>query len=73
MNTLQPVRFGELPIGARFHLGKCRGMGARSHVLNWHELQKETKTSARVLASHGDIDRTGKTMSPLRLDRIYPL
>lgn len=71
--TCTAQRFGELPIGARFHLGKCRGMGARSHVLNWHEMQKEDSKRARVVVSHGDIHRTGQTWTPGRLARVFPL
>lgn len=29
--------FRDLAIGARFHTGKARGMGARSHVLNFSQ------------------------------------
>jgi hypothetical protein len=70
------VSFGDIEIGTRFHDGKCHGMGARSHVLNWQVMEKTGKQSAIVREAHGDPRRgsevgNGKTFH--RMARVFPL
>ncbi len=54
--TTRPTQravFGELPIGARFHDGKSKGIGAKSNVVRWRELIKRTASAAEVVEQHG--------------------
>lgn len=68
------VSFGELPIGARFHNGKHFGMGARSHVQNWQEIEKVSdKGAAVVVVAHGDLYHAGYRLNFHRMARVFPL
>lgn len=68
------VSFGDLPVGARFHAGKHFGMGARSHVQNWQEIEKvSNKGAAVVRVAHGDLYAPGYRLNFNRLARVWPL
>lgn len=47
------VSFSSLPVGARFHDGKNKGVGALSDVTYWREWQKQTKSKALCIATPG--------------------
>jgi len=74
-NNMNPrISFGDLPVGALFHVGKHHGAGARSHVLNWQEIEKvSAKGEAVVRVAHGDLYRPGYRLTFHRMNRVYPL
>jgi hypothetical protein len=68
------ICFGELPVGARFHAGKHFGMGARSHVESWQEIEKlSDKGAAVVVVAHGDPYAPAYRLNFHRMARVFPL
>jgi hypothetical protein len=66
--------FRELPVGARFHTGKSRGTGARSHVLNCEVIEKTDRTRGRVVQVVGDWNTpvgAGRTFH--WMSRVWPV
>lgn len=66
--------FGDLAVGVRFHNGKHFGMGARSHVQTWQEIEKVSdKGAAVVVVAHGDLYSPGDRFNFHRMTRVFPL
>lgn len=73
-NNTRCFRFAELPVGAMFHAGKQLGMGARSHVQTWQEIEKlDAKGAAVVRVAHGDLYSPGHRLNFNRMSRVWPL